>query len=61
MKYNVMLEFKKEVFNVQANSKKEACVNALNKVINEPKVECEKLFQEMVQAGMNVSYIEELG
>ena len=60
MKYNVMLEFKKAVFNVEAKSKQDACVNALRKVISEPKVECERLFQEMLQAGMNQTYVEEI-
>lgn len=60
MKYNVALEFKKTVYNVEAKSKQEACINALRKVINEPRVECEKLFQEMVQAGMNQTYVEEI-
>lgn len=60
MKYNVMLEFKKPVFNIEAKSKVEACVNAMRKVLNEPKIECEKLFQEMVNQGMNQSYVEEV-
>lgn len=60
MKYNVMLEFKKDVFDVEGKSKRDACVNALRKVISEPKVECEKIFQEMLQAGMNQTYVEEI-
>lgn len=60
MKYNVMLEFKKSVCNIEAKSKRDACINALKKVINEPKVECEKLFQKMLQAEMSQTYVEEI-
>ena len=59
MKYNVMLEFKKTALNIEAKSKQDAYINALRKVINEPRIECEKLFKEMLQAGMNQTYIEE--
>ena len=60
MKYNVTLDFKRKDIQVEAKSKTDACVKALGKVINEPKVTCETLFQKMVQAGMNESYVEEL-
>ena len=58
MKYNVSLEFKKRVYTVEADSKASACINALNRIMNISKIESEKLFNEMVHAGMNHSIVE---
>lgn len=60
MKYNVVLDFHKVMFNIEADCKKNAYINALSKAINVPKVQAESLFNEMIQAGMNCSYLKEL-
>ena len=60
MQYDVTLDFKSSNIKVEAKSKVEACIKALGKAISEPRVECERIFQKMVQAGMNESYVEEL-
>lgn len=57
--YSVFLEFKREVPNITGSSKHEACLNALHKATCLSKVQSELLFQEMIQAGMNKSYIRE--
>ena len=57
MKYNVVLDFHKVMFDIEADCKKNAYINALSKAINIPKIQSEKLFDEMVQAGMNRSQI----
>ena len=59
MKYNVVLDFHKTMFDIEADCKKNAYINALSKAINVPKVQSEKLFDEMVQAGMNRSQLIE--
>ena len=60
MKYNVTLAFQRNVLNINAGNEKEAYISALNRVLNAPKVECDKLFNEMIQAKMNQSYVKEL-
>lgn len=59
MKYDVVLDFHKVMFDIEADCKKNAYINALSKAINVSKVESEKLFDEMIQAGMDRSYMKE--
>lgn len=59
MKYNIHLEFTKDVYSVEAESNAKAYSNALSKTLNIPRVQSETLFQEMIQAGMNKSYLQE--
>ena len=59
MKYDVVLDFHKVMFDIEADCKKNAYINALSKAINVPKVQSETLFEEMVQAGMDRSYMKE--
>ena len=58
MKYNVHLEFIKDVYSIEAESQVRAYSNAVSKVLNIPRVQSEILFQEMIQAGMNKSYLQ---
>ena len=60
MRYNVILDFHKVMFDIEADCKKNACINALSKAINVSKVESETLFNKMLQAGMDNSYCKEL-
>lgn len=60
MRYNVVLDFHKVMFDIEADCKKNAYINALSKAINVPKVQSEKLFDEMIQAGMDRSHISEV-